>query len=315
MIRTTADAEIRMLIEALSALPSARGEAAIARLTILGRRAVPRLIAAYHASHDRGRQLAVLRVLQASADGRALPLAGDALRAGGDVAVAGVALLRALLDDPGPDTHGRALDLLLAASEDASLERRARAASLDALAGARPDIRAALDPRLADLGTEGDATWDDAVEGRLPEAPTALMEAVDARAADAPLPCLLRVIQAIRAREDTGDPRRAEWQTVRGALHETAASRASRVALFDLRETLEATGGPLPSSFLSAAQMIGDPSCLEALATAYSRTADAGWQHRLATAFHALAARLRLTRRHAVMRRALAHAPGLSGAQ
>ena len=41
---------------------------------------------------------------------------------------------------------------------------------------------------------------------------------------------------------------------VRGALHQALALRGSRVALYDLRETIERPPAPLPSSFLAALQ-------------------------------------------------------------
>lgn len=311
MIRATADAEIRSLIDALRDGPPTRRDAAIARLNVLGSRAVARLIAACDATTDRWQQLAILGILQGSADERAFPIAERALPAGGDLGIAAVGLLHALVTGGNAATHARALDMLLIASNDGRLERRTRAAALDALARAPHDIREAVRDRIAEVGSEADATWDDAVEGRLPEDPAALMEAVDGCAGRAPLPCVLRVIDAVRARETTGDPRQREWQAVRGALHEVAAARGSRVAVYDLRETLDAARASLPLSFLSAAERLGDPSCLDALAAAYSRAEDADWRRELAHAFHALARRLRLTKRHAAMRRALARAPSL----
>jgi hypothetical protein len=312
-IRATADAEVRTLIDALGQDP-ARREAAVARLSILGSRAVGRLVSTWASTTDRAQQLAILRVLQTCADERALPIAGRALQAGGDVSVEAVALLRSLLERGGRGTHTRALDMLLAASNDPSQERRTRAAAVDVLTHAPDDIRQAIGGRYAGVGSERDVTWEDAVAARLPEDPAALADAIDSRAERAPLPEVLRVIEAVRARESADDPRRSEWQAVRGALHHVAAARGSRVALYDLRETLEAARAPLPAAFLSAVRLIGDASCLEPLAAAFRQAAGVRWQRELAETFHEVAQRLKLTKRHAAMRRALAAAPGLVGA-
>jgi hypothetical protein len=80
------------------------------------------------------------------------------------------------------------------------------------------------------------------------------------------------------------------------------------VALYDARETVQRATGPLPPSFLAALQAVGDASCLEAIATAYSRAGatDARWRQQLAETFTAIARRERVTRRHPAFRRALA---------
>ena len=101
---------------------------------------------------------------------------------------------------------------------------------------------------------------------------------------------------------------------MRGALHQALALRGSRIALYDLRETLDRSDGPLPSPFLGALQTIGDDSCLEPLAGAFSRAgSDARWQHQLAQAFREIVKRERITKRHSALRRALAKAPELEG--
>ena len=65
----------------------------------------------------------------------------------------------------------------------------------------------------------------------------------------------------LRAREA-----RAAWQNARGALHQALALRGSRVAVYDLRETIEQSRGPLPTSFVAALHVVGDASCLEPIA-------------------------------------------------
>ena len=100
------------LIHALSGTPNER-ESAIARLIILGPRAVGRLVASYDADAGRERRIAILRVLEASGDDRALAAARTAVASGGEVAIAGVSVLRELLMRGTGSVHAEALDLLL----------------------------------------------------------------------------------------------------------------------------------------------------------------------------------------------------------
>lgn len=313
MLKST-DAEVRGLIASLGADEVARREAAVARLMIIGNRAVGRLVALSESSTDRETQLAILQILEASGDDRALPVARRALAAGGDVAVAAVAVLRELLARGSGSTHVEALDLLLTISADAAVERRVRAAADAALGTAPDDIRRAV--KTTSLPTApADAVWEDAVEGRLPDEPAALGDALPGHADRAPLATVHRVIASVREREQSPSARRrrSEWQSVRGALHQSLALRDSRIALYDLRETLDSAKLPLPAAFLSAVTTIGDQSCLEPLAAAFARAAfeHTAWRDQLAEAFHAIARREHLTKKHSAMRRALAKAPEL----
>ena len=87
------------------------------------------------------------------------------------------------------------------------------------------------------------------------------------------LPLLLRVIERVREREASEPASRgAEWIKVRARAHVTLAGRGSRIALYDLRESIEAAASPLPVEFLSALSTAGDASCLEAVAAAYVRS-------------------------------------------
>ena len=130
-----------------------------------------------------------------------------------------------------------------------------------------------------------------------------------ARAADvAPLSTLHRLIERVRSKEGEGrKSRRKDWLAVRGALHLALARRGSRVALYDLRESIERAEEPLPADFLEAVALIGDASCLEPVATAFVQSAampDAeAWRRGLADAFRAIVAREGITARHAAMRR------------
>jgi hypothetical protein len=110
-IRASHAAEIRSLVDALGSSDEVRRESAIARLAIIGERAVDRLLDAYGAA-DRRTRIAIFRAAEAIADPRVIPIAAEALRAGGDLAVAAAATLRALLESSNDAAAARALDAL-----------------------------------------------------------------------------------------------------------------------------------------------------------------------------------------------------------
>ena len=320
-IRRSAAPEIQVLVEALSSGDEVRRESAIARLAIIGGRAMERLATAY-ISADRDTRLAILRTAEAIGDPRGIPLAIDALTCGGDLAVAGAAVLRALLDAPVANIATRALDLLVATSLDRSAERAVRLAAYDALHDMPPAIRNRVaealqgDPdvniqaRASDAPRDAaiaDATWKDALEGNLPEDPAAVRDAVRNRAASAPLSALQKLVDAIRVRESSmpSPARREAWRQVRGSIHQALALRGSRIALYDLRETLT-EGKGIPPSFLTALHVIGDESCLEPIAAAWTASGGdeaAHFRQQLESAFHAIVKRERVSARNAALKR------------
>jgi len=103
---------------------------------------------------------------------------------------------------------------------------------------------------------------------------------------------------------------RSEWTTTRAAAHVALAARGSRLALYDLRESLEKSASPLPVEFLAALSQVGDASCLEPIAAAHARSHDAWWREHLAHAFKAIMRRERLTKRHATLKRIEKRWPG-----
>lgn len=327
VIKASAAAEIRALVDALSGPDEVHREAAVARLAVIGPRAIERLTDAYRTSRSRETHLAILRALEAIGHDRSAPIARAAILEGGDVGVAAAAVLRPLLSSPHGSTAAEALDALMAAALDTRAERRLRLAALDALQDLPEAVRARVavalgdDPvaRLQGEGARADAVWTDATEGRLPDDPRLLREALSARAAAAPLNTLRKVIDAVRAREGTtSDGQRDGWRAVRGALHQALALRGSRVALYDLRESLAGlthgdAGGKtptLPVSFLAALHVLGDEACLEPMAGAWVKAgSDEPWRAQLASAFRAIVRRQKLTRRHAVLKRIVARWP------
>jgi hypothetical protein len=322
VIKASAAAEIRQLVAALGGDDDLRREAAIARLAVIGPRAVDALGKAYAAASSRDTKIAVLRALEPIGDGRTIAMAQEAVGQGGDLARAAASALRGLLDSPHEQTATAALDVLVATALDHSAERGVRLAAVDALQGMPEGVRVRLtealqadpDPRLkaraGNLPREAataDAVWQDALDGHLPDRPAELREAASARAPAAALGSLQKLIDTVRLREGavSSAAKQAEWRTVRGALHQALALRGSRVAVYDLRESLENTHGPLPTSFLAALHVVGDQSCLEPLAAAYAATAsgDARWKVQLAATFRAIARREKITRRHPIAKR------------
>lgn len=317
-IKPSAAAEIRTLVEALGAADEVRRESAVARLAIIGERAVDRLLAAYPRA-DRQTRVGILRTAEAIADPRVVSIAADALGAGGDVAVAGASTLRALLESSSEPAASRALDALVAAALDRGAERHVRVAAFDALSdmpatvrdpvadALRQDPDGGLHLRAAETSRDAaalEAVWQDALDGRLPDDPSALREAVKARAGSAPLGSLQKLVDAVRLREaDAGAGRAGLWQQVRGALHQALALRGSRVAVYDLRETVESTQRPLPPAFMAALHVVGDESCLEPIAAAWTASKDPAWRHQLEAAFNAIAKREKTSRRGVLWKR------------
>jgi hypothetical protein len=335
VIKASASTEIRTLVDALEGDDDVHREAAIARLGIIGARAVDRLTEAYAKTTDRRAHLAILRVLEAIADHRSALLARQALAEGGDVGIAATGVLRALLTSAHVGTATAALDALVATTLEGGGDRRLRLAAFDALRELPPDVRqrvaAAMrsDPgsSLHDVAgvmtmAEGEAArveavWNDAVEGRLPDEPDELREALTQQGASAPPNTLRALIDAVRVREREGSEHaRHGWLALRGSLHQVLALRGSRLALYDLRESLGAPSARLPVSFLAALHVLGDVSCLEPLAAAWGAaerdgTESGRWRHQLAQAFRAIVQRERITKRHAVMKRIAARWPGM----
>lgn len=329
-IRPSAAADVRALTAALGSSDDVARESAIARLAILGPRAVDRITAAYPEA-ARETRVAILRVLEAIADPRGAAVARQALGEGGDVAVAATAALRALLDSPVTSAATAAFDALVETAMDGAAERRVRLAAFDALQdlpdAVRDRVASALrqdaDPRIQSGVSQAprdaaaaDAVWRDAVEGNLGDQPGPLRDALKTRGASTALGVLQKMIDAVGAREAAlaQGPQREAWRALRGALHQALALRGSTVAVYDLRETLEAGAGPLPPSFLAALHVVGDESCLEPLAAAWSATDDAHWRQQLSAAFHAIVKREKTTARSTVLKRIATRWPEAAGA-
>lgn len=314
------------MIDALGADDEVAREAAIARLAVIGARAIEHLLQEFPAATGRVRA-GMLRALESTADPRTLGPAQAALAdASAAVQTAAIGALRTLLASAKAEAARDALDALIAVALDPHRIAAVRLAALDALKELPQHVRAPIEAKLAaDPDAEvrarasggrrvtQDSTWRDAAAGRLPATPAALKQALGASRTTARLTELQRVVDHIRAHEQREpDPlKREEWRAVRGAVHQALAARNSRLALYDLRESLM-DADRLPVTFLAAIEEIGDASCLEALAAAYdasSRSGDAWWREHVAAAFRAIVQREGLTRRHTAIKRAMARWP------
>ena len=302
-------------------------EGAIARLTVIGGRAVERLTALVERREAApSSRVAALRALEGIADQRALDAS---LRAIDDpdagVAQAAVRVARIFLRGP----RGAAVvDRLTEVALNRTRSEPIRLAAIGALSALESSTLQPLREALEDDASENirdlaqrtrplavepgdfEGYLRQAVERRLPDDPVALRHAIAQASEALSLPLLHQLVERIRERE-AGETTavRAEWMAARAAAHVALASRGSRLGLYDIRETLETATGPLPVGFLSALTAVGDVSCLEPIAAAFDRAGGPGgtredWWHRhLASAFRVIVARERLTRRHHVARK------------
>jgi hypothetical protein len=284
-IRRSRATEIEQLIAALSSASSVDREAAVARLRVIGPRAVEHLVAFLATDAAPTARAAALEALFDSDDHRTLDIGLDNLaHAEADVAVAAVGVLRGWVTrEPGT----RVLDALTGAALDQTRHARVRLAALDALSSLPRDV---VGPVLLQAPT---------VEATVQEADALAAREWLAAHEDAPLSGLHAFVA--RARQHEG----ANWLGVRGAAHALLARRGSKVALYDLREAFDTARGPLPLDFLTAVTAIGDASCLEPLARAWAAApaADTWWRERLADAAAEIVHRLRLSGRSALVKR------------
>jgi len=326
-IRASSARHIDALLRDLRAEQAVTREGAVARLMVIGTRAVERLAAlAGDRSEPSHARLAALRALEGIGDERALD---TALRAAAEpdeaIATAGVGVARTFLtvtDDL------KALDALTAVALDRARPDAVREAALRALG----DLDAAtVNPVLDALLTDPSArlraaaqglplpsapdppapleSWLGHVEGDpLPEDVDLVRREIARRGTDVPLGVLLRLVERIREREQAvPSSQQRRWMGARAAAHVALATRGSRLGVYDLREALEAAREPLPVEFLAALTLAGDPSCLEPIAAAYTRAAgahaDDWWLRHLADVFQSIVSREGLTRRHAVVKK------------
>jgi hypothetical protein len=321
VIKASSRRQIDALLQDLrSERPSVR-ESAIARLTVIGARAVERLahLAADPAEEATARA-AAFKALEAQDDPRGLDAAHAVLMDPDPaVAVAAVAVAGTFVRGP---LGVRAVDCLTSLALDTTRAEPVRLAAAQALtqlgpASLRPIFeRLAGDPtpsiaafardrgRASDVPRDATRVLTGAAAGVLPDDPQVLRQALAAPPHELALSVLQQIIDVIREREGAGArPGRSGWDLARAAAHAALARRGSRLALYDLREWLAQARAPLPLDVVVALMGVGDRSCLEAVAAAYARAdpSEDWWRGRLADAFRAIAGRERVTRRHALV--------------
>jgi hypothetical protein len=329
-IRASSARQIDALIADLAGDHAVKRESAVARLTVIGARAVDRLVALVESPAPAAARTAALRALEGIGSPRSLD---PALRALTDrepaVAAAAAAVARGFLRD---EQGAVVVDRLTAVAIDTRRDTTVRLAALRALADLERSTIAPLFDSLADdpvdairaaarqhvslprAAQEPADLLARAAEGALPDEAETLRLAVVQAGATAPLDQLLHVVERIREREGAEPAaRRAAWMAARAAAHVALAERGSRLALYDLRESLETAKAPLPVEFLKALTIAGDASCLEAIAAAQAKARDAWWRQHLTDAFYAIAARERITARSAAMKRLTKRWPALDG--
>jgi len=304
--------EVERLVTTLTDGSPVDREAAIARLRVIGPRAVDRLVALAGSGAAPVGRAAALKALEGIDDPRVRDAAIAALSdTDVNVATAAAAVAGAWLSRE-PDAH--ALDALTALALDRARPASARLAALDALAELPRGIVQPVLLRVAaeDPGMAARVGTDRAGDEPSSDHPEDIGAWLADHGIEAPLSAIHDRIVEIRERERHEPPgrRQQEWRTARGAAHAVLAQRGSRVALYDLRETFDAAEGPLPLDFLKAVARIGDATCLEPLARAWAAAAgDRWWRDHLARTARDIAAREELTSRHAVMKRLRAKYP------
>ena len=326
MIKASSSRQIATLVADLSSDRDATRDAAVARLTVIGARTVDPLMALVESRGGGPARAAALRTLEAIGDPHARLAIFRAIDdAEPVVAVAAAGAARGFLRGP----HGAdALDRLTRAALDRSRDPRVRAAAVRAVRvlpastiaplmkqlrdDPQADLRELAEPGAARGGKkrpDPEKALAAAAAGQLPEDPELLRHAIVSAGGTMPLADLLRVIEAVREREGRkAGERRDAWRAARAAAHLSLANRGSRIALYDLRESLEPpraepVEGRQPVEFLAALSAVGDASCLDAIAAAHAHARDRWWREHLVATFRTIVAREGLTRRHAVIKR------------
>ena len=277
-----------------------RREAAVARLRIIGTRAIPQLDTLVRSDAPADARAAALTALEGSQEPRAADLALDALDdTDSRVAVAAIGVLRTWVTREARPT---VLDALTGVALDPARTDVVRLAALDALSELPRDL---VQPVLQQAAR-------DALAAGAVDDPGAAREWLAAHP-DASLSELHALVTRIREHERREPAARViqDWIVMRGAAHAALARRGSRVALYDLRESFDAAQSPLPLDFLAAATAIGDASCLEPLARAWATSPrEAWWRTRLSEAAADILRKEKLTARSAVAKRLRAKYPG-----
>jgi hypothetical protein len=280
------------LIADLDSPDPIRRAASVARLRVLGPRAFPRLARFIGSSSASAARALAISALDGLEDPHAIDVAFAALGASDiETVVAALSVLRGWV----PRESGtRLLEAITAIAVDRERDARVRVAALDALADLPDDLLRPIREQ-APPPEEGGPPLDN---------PVAARDWVEAHGARATLATLHDAIKSFRDAESRAETsgERSEWLRARGVAHQMLANRGSRLALYDARETLSAATAPLPAGFVETLANLGDASCLDPLARAWSATGDAGWRAQLSETARRIVTRAKLGGRSAVVK-------------
>jgi hypothetical protein len=319
-IRISSSREIETLIAGLASARAVRRDAAVARLTVIGARAVDRLVQVVTLTPGTPARVAALRALEGIGEPRAVDVALQTTDdADVTVATAAIAALRRFLHG---DRSAAIVDRLAAVALDSKRAETLRVAAVRALkelpqATIAPIMKTLAADRIEALRLEAQPDRRRPKSGKDPmsELTRAAHDGIFVDAAElkraiakssprVPLTELHRIIERVREKQAAEPPsRQAEWAMIRADLHLALARRQSRLGIYDLREWLESADDPLPVDVLRALTLVGDVSCLGPVASAGARSKDEWWRAHLADAFQAIVKREKISRRNPTFRK------------
>jgi len=280
------------LIADLESPDPIRRDASVARLRVLGARAFSRLARFIESSDAPTARALAISALDGLDDPHAIEIAFAALSASDvETVVAALAVLRNWV----PQEDGtRLLEAITAIAIDRQRDARVRVAAMDALSDLPDDLLRPIREQAPPPEAAGPAL----------DNPLAAREWVEAHGARATLATLHDVIKSFRDAESRAETsgERSEWLRACGVAHRTLSDRGSRLALYDVRETFTAAKAPLPPGFIETIVTLGDSSCLEPLARAWSASNDSGWRAQLSDAAQRIVTRSKLGGRNAVLK-------------
>jgi hypothetical protein len=293
VVRTISRAnEVDRLIANLQSPDPVRRDASVARLRVLGARALPRLAKIIAAPHSGSARAHALSALDGVENPRVVDIALEALAiADTETVIAALGVLRGWV---AREKGTRLLEAITAIAVDCGRDARIRVAAIDALS----DLPGHLLQPIRDQGPPPE-------EGGPPlDNPVAARAWLEAHGAQATLATLHDAINRFRDAERRTETSRAreEWVKARGAAHAILADRGSRLALYDARDSFSTALAPLPPGFLDAVGRVGDASCLEPLARAWSASQDQRWRDQLSDAARQILVRSKLGSRNAVVK-------------
>jgi hypothetical protein len=284
--------EVDRLIADLESPDPIRRDASVARLRVLGPRAFRRLARFIESPGPSGARALAISALEGLDDPHAIDVAFAALSATDtDTVVAALNVLRSWV----PQESGtRLLEVITAIAVDRERDARVRIAALDALSDLPDDLVRPIREQAPPPEAGGPAL----------DNPVAARDWVEAHGPRASLATLHDAIKSFREAEGRAETsgEKNEWLRTRGIAHSALALRGSRLALYDARETFSTAKAPLPPGFVETIANVGDASCLEPLARAWSATRDVEWRAQLSEAARRIVTRSKLGGRNAVVK-------------